>query len=136
MDLLVELIRPLPHFLSYLGAALGLTTVFAYLYTAITPHHEWTLLRQGNLSAALAFGGSLLGFVLPLASAISHSVSLVDCVVWGVVALCVQLGAFFGLRIVLPTLSADIEADKRGIGMFAGIFFLSIGVLNAACMTW
>lgn len=136
MDLLLELIRPLPHFLAYLGTALGLTTVFAVLYTAITPHHEWTLLRQGNLSAALAFGGSLLGFVLPLASAISHSVSLADCAVWGVVALCVQLGAFFGLRLVLRTLPSDIEADRRGVALFAAFFFLAVGVLNAACMTW
>ncbi|MEN9353703.1 MAG: hypothetical protein RL318_1028 [Fibrobacterota bacterium] len=136
MDIFLELIKPLPHFLAYLGTALGLTTLFSILYTAITPHSEWTLLRQGNISASLAFGGSLLGFVLPLASAISHSVSLVDCVVWGIVALFVQLGAFFGLRLVLRNLPQDIEADKRGVGLFAALFFLSIGVLNAACMTW
>lgn len=136
MDIILELLRPLPHFLAYLGTALGLTTLYAVVYTAVTPQAEWTLLRQGNVSAALAFGGSLLGFVLPLASAISHSVSIVDCTVWGLVALVVQISAFFGLRVVLRNLPRDIEEDRRGVATFAAIFFLSIGVLNAACMTW
>lgn len=136
MDIFLELIAPLPHFLAYLGTALGLTTLYAAVYTALTPQAEWTLLRQGNVSAALAFGGSLLGFVLPLASAISHSVSLPDCVVWGLVALVIQITAFFGLRAFLRNLPRDIEEDRRGVATFAALFFLAVGVLNAACMTW
>jgi len=136
MDLIIELIAPLPHFLAYLGTAFGLTALYAVVYTAVTPQAEWTLLRQGNVSAALAFGGSLLGFVLPLASAISHSVSIPDCVVWGLVALVIQIAAFFGLRAFLRNLPRDIEEDRRGVATFAALFFLSVGVLNAACMTW
>jgi len=136
MDLIIELIAPLSHFLAYLGTAFGLTALYAVVYTAVTPQAEWTLLRQGNVSAALAFGGSLLGFVLPLASAISHSVSIPDCVVWGLVALVIQIAAFFGLRAFLRNLPRDIEEDRRGVATFAALFFLSVGVLNAACMTW
>lgn len=136
MNNALHLLNNLPAFLAYLGSALLLTAIFCVLYTAITPHSEWKLLRVGNLSASLAFGGALLGFVLPLASAIAHSVSLLDMVVWGAVALAVQLLAFFAARLLLPGLSRQIEDDKRGSATFVAILFVSVGVLNAACMVW
>jgi putative membrane protein len=132
----VHLLAPLPVFLAYLGTALALTVLFCVLYTAVTPQAEWKMLREGNLSAALAFGGALLGFVVPLASAIAHSVSLLDTVLWGAVALAVQLLAFFGVRLVLPRLPRQIEEDHRGVATIAAAFFLAVGLLNAACMVW
>lgn len=136
MGLVLHLLQPLPNFLAYLGTALGLLLLFGVLYTAVTPHAEWRLLREGNVSAAIAFGGALLGFVLPLASAIAHSVSLLDTVLWGLVALAVQLTAFFAAWFVLRRLPAQIEGDHRGVAAIAAIFFLCVGLLNAACMTW
>lgn len=132
----LQFLSTLPAFLAYLGAALGLTALFCVLYTAITPHAEWKLLRAGNLSASLAFGGALLGFVLPLSSAISHSVSLLDMVVWGGVALVVQLLAFLGARLLIPGLPAKIEADQRGAATAVAVLFVAVGLLNAACMVW
>ena len=136
MELVLHLLQTLPNFLAYLGTALGLLVLFAVLYTAVTPQAEWRLLREGNVSAAIAFGGALLGFVLPLASAIAHSVSLLDTLVWGLVALTVQLAAFFAAWGTLRQLPGKIEADHRGVATIAAIFFLSVGLLNAACMTW
>ena len=136
MGLVLHLLQTLPNFLAYLGAALGLLVLFAILYTAVTPQAEWRLLREGNVSAAIAFGGALLGFVLPLASAIAHSVSLLDTIVWGLVALVVQLLAFFAAWIVLRKLPVQIEEDHRGVATIAAIFFLCVGLLNAACMVW
>jgi len=136
MGLVLHLLQTLPNFLAYLGTALGLLVLFAVLYTAVTPQAEWRLLREGNISAAIAFGGALFGFVLPLASAIAHSVSLLDTVVWGLVALVVQLLAFFAAWGALRQLPSKIERDHRGVATIAAIFFLSVGLLNAACMTW
>jgi putative membrane protein len=136
MDMILELLSTLPRFAAYLGTAFATTAVFIFVYTAVTPQSEWKLLREGNISAALSFGGSLLGFVLPLASAIAHSVSLLDCVVWGLVALVIQVASFFALRLFLPNLPRDIEEDHRGNATFSGIVFLAVGILNAACMTW
>jgi putative membrane protein len=136
MNNALHLLNTLPAFLAYLGSALGLTTLFCILYTAVTPQAEWKLLREGSLSASLAFGGALLGFVIPLASAIAHSVSLLDMVVWGAVALVVQLLAFFAAWLLIPRLPAKIEGDQRGHATFVAILFVSVGILNAACMVW
>ena len=68
----------LPAFLAYFGLALALLAAYCAIYVQLTPHPEFALIRQNNAAAALAFGGSLLGFCLPLHAAITHSVGLLD----------------------------------------------------------
>lgn len=126
----------LPDFLIYLGAALVLTLIYAVVYGLVTAHNELRLIRANNTAAAIAFSGSLLGFVIPLASAIANSVSLGDCLVWGVVALVVQVVAYFVLRLGIDRLSARIAGGEIAAGLWLGAGSLAAGVLNAACMTY
>ena len=125
----------LPDFLIYLGAALILTAVYGLVYGLVTSHNELKLIRENNAAAGVAFGGSLLGFVIPLASAISNSVSLGDCLIWGAVALVVQVLAYFLLRLGIDRLSDRIIAGEIGAGVWLGAGSLAAGILNAACMT-
>ena len=67
-----------------------LTLIYLVIYMWVTPHHEINLIRENNLAAALALAGSLVGFSLPLTSAIANSVALVDCAIWGLIAIVVQ----------------------------------------------
>ena len=136
MTPLMHSLSTLPAFAIYMALAIGMTVLYTVIYTAITPHDEWTLVRQGNLSAALAFGGSLIGFVLPLGSAIAHSSSLPDCAIWGGIALIVQILAFLGMRLLIPDLSKHIEADRPGPAAAAALMSLAVGILNAACMVY
>ncbi len=126
----------LPAFLSYFGVAVGLLLAFAFVYSAITPHHEFRLIREGKTAAAVAFGGTLLGFVLPLHSAISHSVNLIDCALWGGVAFVVQIVTFFALRMLITDLPDRISRDEVASGVFVATTSLAVGLLNAACMTY
>ena len=126
----------LPDFLIYLGAALILTAIYGVLYGLATAHNEMRLIRENNAAAAIAFGGSLLGFVIPLASAIANSVSLGDCLIWGVVALIVQVLTYFVLRLGIDRLSDRIADGEIGASVWLGAGSLAAGVLNAACMTY
>ena len=87
--MLTQSLSGLPAFLSYFATAIGLLALFLAVYVFITPYREITLIREGNAAAAASLGGAVLGFVLPLASAITHSVSLPDMAVWGLIALVV-----------------------------------------------
>ena len=95
MDNATASLAGLPPFLAYFGVAIALLVAFCVVYVQLTPHHEFKPMRANKAAAALAFGGSLLGFCLPLSAAITNSVSLVDCAIWGAIALVVQLLAFF-----------------------------------------
>jgi putative membrane protein len=123
-------------FLIYLGISLVLLGIFIAIYLYLTPYKEITLIREGNMAAAFSLSGTLLGFVVPLASAVKQSVNPVDMAVWGVVALVIQLFAYLVARILLPNLAADIPAGKQAPGFFLGVLSLGVGILNAACMTY
>lgn len=125
----------LPPFLAYFAVAVLLVLIFIRVYTWVTPHDELALIRANNPSAALAFGGALIGFALPLSSAITHSLSLLDCAVWGGVALIVQALTFVALRITIRQLPERIERGEVAAGILAAAVAVSIGFINAASMS-
>jgi len=126
----------LPAFVAYL--ALGILYFFAFVvtYIWITPQREMALIRDGNLAAAISLGGAAIGFVQPLASAIAHSVNLVDLALWGLVAWVVQLLTHFALRVVVRDLRGQIENDVRSVALFVAVVAVCVGAINAAAMTY
>ncbi len=135
MEIISASLNGLPWFLAYMATAVVLTLIYLAIYMWVTPHQEIKLIRENNMAAALAVAGSLLGFCLPLASAISQSAALVDCVVWGVVALVVQIAIFFLVRLPIPKISERIEKGETASGLWLGAASLAGGILNAASMT-
>jgi putative membrane protein len=124
----------LPNFVVYFVLGGVLTAIFVVLYANLTPQRDIALIRGGNSAAALALVGALLGFEVPLASVIAHSVGILDLVVWGIVALIVQLGGFLVTRLVLPHLPQAIEDGNIADAVFLAGISLSLGILTAACM--
>ena len=126
----------LPNFLMYFGLALALTGLFLVVYLWITPHDELKLVRENKEAAAISFCGALLGFILPLATAIAQSDGLLDCVFWGLVALVIQSLTFVVVRLFMGHLPERIAQDERAPAIVLAGISLGVGILNAACMTW
>lgn len=126
----------IPPFLAYFAVAIVLVLIFVRIYTWITPQDELALIRANNSAAALAFGGALIGFALPLSSAITNSQSLLDCAVWGAVALVVQILTFVVLRVAIKQLPERITKGEVATGAFAGACAIAVGLINAASMTY
>ncbi|MDQ6917351.1 MAG: glutathionylspermidine synthase family protein [Pseudomonadota bacterium] len=97
---------------------------------------QLALIRDGNMAAAISLSGALLGFVLPLASAISHSVSPVDMVAWGVIALIVQLVVYAVTSRLVPRFREAIEAGRTAPATLLAALSVSAGILNAASMSY
>jgi putative membrane protein len=126
----------LGEFLIFFSIAVALVALYLALYTWATAHNEFALIRQNVISAAVALGFSLVGFALPLASAIVHAQSIPDCLLWGLVALAVQILAYWLVRVVLPNLSARIASGEMAAALFLGAGSLAAGIINAAAMTY
>lgn len=123
-------------FLIAFVAAIAFFSAFKFLYQIITPYHERELIRQGNTAAAVALGGALIGYVLPLASALSHTVSLPEFAAWALLAGVIQIVAFLVVsRVLYKALAARIEAGELAAGVYLASISLGVGLLNAACMT-
>tara|TARA_R110002049_G_scaffold18010_1_gene69347 strand:- start:8714 stop:9127 length:414 start_codon:yes stop_codon:yes gene_type:complete len=137
---MVNYLYGLPSFIAYLVTAIVLLAAFMYCYSRITPHHEWTLIREGNAAAASAYGGSILGFTIPLYSAMAHSINFIDFVLWGVIAFIVQLATFFAVKLFLrkqgESLSQHITEGHQAYGILMASVAVAVGLLNAASMTW
>ena len=125
----------LPAFLAFFATAVVMIVLFVLIYTRITRHNELALIKQNVPAAAIAFSGSLIGFALPLASAIDNSADLLDMILWGIVALIVQLAAYVVVRLFMPRVSQRIEAGEMAAGIWLAAASLAAGILNAASMT-
>ena len=121
--------------LVYFGIACVAIVVFVAIYVTVTPHPEFRLIRQGNTAAAISLGGAIVGYTIPLAKAVSQSVSISDMLLWSGVALVAQLAAYGVTRLVLPQISAHVDEGKTASGVFLAAIAVAIGMLNAAAMT-
>ena len=119
-----------PDFIIQLGVALGLFVASLVIYTLMTPHKELALIRAGNPSAALAYGGVIVGLAIPLGSCLEHSFGLFDLLIWGVVTLLIQLLAFRFAVIFLRGLPLRIAEGA----VAAAVFLMSIKIGLALIM--
>ncbi|MBT2312028.1 DUF350 domain-containing protein [Pseudomonas fluorescens] len=122
-------------FVLYILGAAVLFALYQFIYTRITPHKEFELIRSGNVAAAIALGGAIIGFAIPASNVIAYSISLLDFVVWAVIAAFVQLLAFLVTSLVLKGASERIKKGEIAAGIYIAAVAISVGMLNAACMT-
>ncbi|TWR90241.1 DUF350 domain-containing protein [Pseudomonas saxonica] len=122
-------------FALYILVAAIVFALFQFIYTRMTPHREFELIRANNPAAAIALGGALIGFALPAGNIISYSVSILDFVVWVTIAAGVQLLAFIATSLVVKNLSSRIVNGEQAAAIYTAAIAISVGFLNAACMT-
>jgi putative membrane protein len=133
----------MPGFLSglfafavYFMGAVGFCAAFCLIYSRVTRHDEFALIvEEQSASAAIAFGGSLLGFAIALAGAIHHTGSVPEFLMWAAVALVTQIVAYALARLAHPGLSRGIEENALSAAIWVAAVSISAGLLSAACMS-
>src|ERR1044072_5146495 len=83
-------------FLLYFGLSIGFVVLYLAIYVRATPYRAPPRRVSappppGTPAGAGSLSGSLIGFVLPLASAVVHSVNPWDMALWAAIALAVQI---------------------------------------------
>lgn len=123
-------------YLQYMALAVAMMFVFAAAYLHCTPPAELRLIRrEGNVACALSFGGALIGFCLALAASIRLSVSPPDFVLWGVIAAVIQILVYFVATRFVKDAGGELARNNVAVGAFLGAVSVSIGLLNAACLS-
>ena len=125
----------LPVFLVHSMVSLAILVLGVVIYMWTTKHDEMALIRSGNSAAALSLGGAIVGLSLPLAFSLAAALSLWEVVVWGVVALVLQLVAFRMADLFLKDISARIEAGEIGAATFLVSIKLATAFINAAAIS-
>ena len=123
-------------FAQYFFGAIALLVIFILVYGLITPYNEYRLIKDGCTAPAISFGGAILGYIFPMCSAITHSASFIDMIIWACIAMVVQILVFLVMRIFFQSLIKNVSEDKIGPALLLGIVSIALGLLNAACMVY
>ncbi|MGL6000578.1 MAG: DUF350 domain-containing protein [Plesiomonas sp.] len=134
----MSLLSGLGSFALYFFASLFMLMLFKWVYVKITPYDEWRLVKEEkNVAAAITLSGAFIGYSLAIASAASNSVSVFDFIVWGIVAMLAQVIAFLIVRFgFMPSFAERITNNETGAAILMASMSISVGLLNAACMTY
>lgn len=122
-------------FLTYFVTSVILLLAFLAAYTLLTHIHEWRLIREGNTAVSVALGGAMIGFALPLASAIVHSQNITDTVISAAIALVVQLSCFAAMRLLRRDARSALAQGDMAEGVFLASTSIVLGILSAACLS-
>src|SRR6185295_18760772 len=123
--MILQSLAGLPAFLVYFCTAIIAVVAYLFVYTRVTAHNEFDLIRANEPAAAIALGLSLLGFVLPLVSAIAHSANVWDCLIWALIALIMQIIVYFLVRVPVPKLSERIASGELAAAIWLGLSSLA-----------
>jgi putative membrane protein len=123
------------NYLIHLILAAALLIAFFIIYTRVTPYNEVLLIRQGNQAAALSLGGALLGFSATIASSLMHTADYQQFFAWAFGAMVVQLLVYLVTTRLLRMSKDQIESNNSAFGGLLGAISLSLGAINAACIS-
>ena len=91
LDIAGALGSGLPVLLLQFVICIALLVVGVLVYTKVTPFRELELLREGNVAAATVLSGAVIALAIPLAALLATTRAVLDIVVWGIVAILLQL---------------------------------------------
>jgi putative membrane protein len=133
--MLMNFFSALGAFVAHLLTSAVLLVAFLGAYSLSTPYSELKLVREGNTAAAIGIGGAMIGFAIALAQAVRISSSVGETLVWGLVALAIQIAGHFLVRRFLPSLARDIVQGSTAAATALAATAITLGLINAACMT-
>ena len=120
----------------YFGMGLGFMLLYLLLYLYATPHREITLIRGDNLPAAVVLAGALLGFALPLATALRVASGVLGVAAWAFIALVAQLAAYALVAMLLKDFPKRINRGEMAAAVLAAAIHVSVGLVNSAAMNY
>lgn len=124
-----------PVFLSHFALTVALLIAGVAAYVLVTPHKELRLVREGNSAAAISLAGVVMGLGLPLGVSMANSVTVYDVLIWGLVALVLQLVTFFVIDVLLRGLPKRIEDGELAPAIFLAASKVSVAVITASALT-
>ncbi len=136
------------NFLMYLGVTLPLLGVGIAVFLITTPYREFQLIRDGTdttdsqkMAAAKAaahdLGGKIIGLAIVLASAVFHSLSLGDLILWGVIGILFQVLVFYLFELLTPfKVVSEIPKGNVSVALFASRLSVASGLLMAALISY
>ena len=124
----------LPILLLQFAISVVLLVIGVFIYTMVTPFRERELLRHGNVAAATVLSGAVVALAIPLAALLATTRAVLDILVWGVVAILLQLVTVLITSHVMKRLQLRVDDGNLAAALPIAAAQLAIAFLNAAGM--
>jgi putative membrane protein len=131
---LAAFVAGFPVYVLQVAVASVMIVAASAVYVLLSPYRELEMMRAGNASAGLAFSGVVLGLTIPIAAALGTAHNIFDLVIWGIVALLMQLLAFRVADLILKDLPKRIANEEAGAAIVTLAVKLASGIVLAAGM--
>ena len=132
--ILATLSTGLPVLLAQFAVTLALLALGTVCYIAITPFNERALIRAGNKAAGIVVAGTMIALAIPLAATLAVSLVTLDILLWGLVALVIQLVTFALTAALFRGLRQMIEEDNVAAALLLIGIQIAVALLNAGAM--
>ena len=135
MDIAIDaFVKNFPEFLMQGGITLGLLITGCIVHVLLTPMKEMKLIRAGNVSAGISVSAVIVGLGLPMSACLATATSIYDILIWGVVAILLQLRAFRVADLILRDLPKRIERDEIGAALVLAAVKIAAAMVMAAAL--
>jgi putative membrane protein len=124
----------LPVLLLQFATTLVLLGLGVACYMVITPFNERKLVKEGNVAAGIVLGGTMIALAIPLAATLATSAAALDILLWGAIALILQLVAFAAATALIGGLRSMIEAGNVAAALTLVGIQVAVALLNAGAM--
>ncbi|MBN8905015.1 MAG: hypothetical protein BGO51_10250 [Rhodospirillales bacterium 69-11] len=132
--ILATLQQGLPVLAGQFAVTLALLGIGIACYMLLTPFDERRLMREGNVAAGIVIAGTLVALAIPLAATLASSTVVLDILLWGLVALVIQLATFTAATALIRGLRAMIEAGNVAAALVLIGIQIAVALLNAGAM--
>ena len=115
-------------FLGYLVGGMALLALFVKIYTRVTPYCDFTHIRAGHTAPAIALGGAMMGFTLPLLAMSYVSIHFADFMLWSLISATTQLIIY---KVVAQFLPMQVDDDNNAVAITYAFVSVCTGLINA-----
>jgi putative membrane protein len=124
----------LPMLIVQVVACAALLAVGVAIYIRLTPFRERQIVAGGNAAAGTMLAGAILALAIPLAAMLATSGTLLDILVWGVMALILQLLTLGIVALSMRNFRRMIEDGNVAAAITLAGSQIAVALLNAAAM--
>ena len=135
------------NFLIYLVVAIPLLLIGIKIFMWQTPYDEMQMIRdaaccdhsvkdEAGMAVAHSLGGKVVGQALVIASAVFHSVSVGDLIIWGIVGIVFQVAVYYIFEKLTPfNVAVEVGKGNIAVGIFSARLSFATGLILAALIS-
>ncbi len=118
-----------------ISMAIILCTIF--VFTLVTRYNDWEEIRQGNVAAALALGGKVLGVANIIRFSVLSNSSASQTIFWGVLGAAMMVIIYLLFEWLTPKLNVnkEIASGNTAVGVISLIFSVAASFVIGASIS-